>query len=165
MIASRIAKRAGLVAGALLLGWLGPAGRAEAQEFQKITAITAGAVFGAVDVFFIAYDLTLAERNVAPSRTMALVEVTVTTLQLASGISMFLTGLQPDSRLAAIGVDRDLYLPIGGLLAVMAAPLFAHGTRHATTRVGGGMHTLRVVPTRVGDAHAGGPGLVLAGVF
>jgi hypothetical protein len=157
------ARLAGLLVASLVIT-LG-ARDARAQSYQTSTAIASGAVFGAVDLALFAYDLAMAERNKEPSRTVVWLEVAASTLQLGVGISMLAVALQSDDRVASQGIDRDLYIPVGALLTTVAVPLFVHGVRHGTARTGGGMHTLRVVPTRVGDVRAGGPGLVLAGRF
>jgi hypothetical protein len=138
---------------------------ARAESYQTTTAIVAGSVFGAVDLFFISYDLVKAEQGRSPGRTAVYLELMSTTLQLASGLSMVAMALQSDQRLQTLGVDRDLYLPVGAVLATVAVPLLAHGFRNSSDRQGTGMHALRIVPARVGDAHASGPGLMLAGVF
>ena len=155
-----------LVVALALLGALSIAPRAaRAQTYQRTTAIVAGSVFGAVDLFFIGYDLAMSERGKRPSQTLVWIELPAMTLQIATGISMVATALQPDSRLATIGVERELYLPIGAVLATVAAPLLAHAVRYSLDRGGSGMHAIHLVPTRVGDARASGPGLVLAGRF
>jgi len=159
------ASRTRLVAAALALTVGLGAAPARADTWQNGWAIGAGAVLGAADVFFIAYDLTLAERNKSPPRSAVIVELSVMTLQLAVGLSMFATGLQSDQRLDSLGIGRDVYLPLGAVLAVVAAPLLAHSVRHSIERVGGGMHTLNLVPLRVGDQRASGPGLALVGRF
>lgn len=138
---------------------------AAAQEAQKITVLAAASVFAAADVFFIGYALALSERNRQPARGVVGAEVVVTTLQLASGLSLFFTGLQSDDRLASFGLSRDVLLPVGALLAVVAVPLLLHGVRAGSSRVGTGMHSLQLVPGRIGDQRASGPGLLLVGRF
>ena len=153
------------IAGAIVVALLVTTASPARAQLSTTAAIIAGSVFGAVDVFFVAYDLTMSERDKPPSRGMVFTELPVMTLQIATGISMVAIALQPDQRLATIGVDRSLYLPLGAILATVAAPLFAHAVRHSTARTGSGMHALRLAPTQIGDARAGGPGLVLSGVF
>lgn len=158
---------------ALLVTTIGSSAARADTTYQTTTAIVAASVFAAADVVFASYALTMSERGRAPARAMVITELTVMTLQIATGISMIATALQPDDRLVRLGIERDLYLPVGAVLVTIAAPLFAHAVRHGVDRVGSGMHAsavgLRrlplVLPARIGDARSGGPGIVLAGSF
>lgn len=131
---------------------------------METSLVAAGSAVAGIDLAFIVYDIVMAARQRPPSRTMAALELSYSTIQMATGLGLLFTGLTGQHQWNGSEFPSSM-APIGGVMAAVSLPLMLHAIRGMREQRSGMHARLMIAPAALSDGKNRAIGLAVGGRF